>query len=68
MLKFHLQKKLLIHGILKRLKELVKSVQTDSVDIKMVNYKGDLITGIESLDKKIGLDLIVVGPRSKRHQ
>jgi nucleotide-binding universal stress UspA family protein len=48
----------------KRVKELVKSVQTDSVDIKMVNYKGDLITGIESLDKKIGLDLIVVGPRS----
>lgn len=47
-----------------RVKEMVQSVQTSSVDIKMVSYEGDLVSGIESLDKEIGLDLIVVGPRS----
>ena len=30
----------------------------------MVNYKGDLISGIESLDNEIRIDLIVVGPKS----
>ena len=47
-----------------RVKEMVQSVQNDSVDLKMVNYKGDLLKGIESLDSEIGLDLIVVGPKS----
>ena len=47
-----------------RVKEMVQSVQKDSVDIKMVNYRGELVSGIESLDKEIGLDLIVVGPKS----
>ena len=47
-----------------RVKEMVQSVENDSVDIKIVNYKGDLLKGIESLDSEIGLDLIVVGPKS----
>ena len=47
-----------------RVKEMVQSVQTDAVEIKMVTYEGDLVSGIESLDKEIGLDLIVVGPTS----
>ena len=47
-----------------RIKEMVHSVQDEAVDIKMVNYEGDLVSGIESLDKEIGLDLIVVGPKS----
>ena len=47
-----------------RVKEMVQSVDNDPVDIKIVNYKGDLLKGIESLDSEIGLDLIVVGPKS----
>ena len=47
-----------------RVKELVQSVQAETVEIKMVNYEGDLVSGIESLDKEIGLDLIVVGLKS----
>ena len=43
---------------------MVHLVQDLAVDIKMVNYEGDLVSGIESLDKEIGLDLIVVGPKS----
>lgn len=47
-----------------RVKEMVQSVDNDPADIKIVNYKGDLLKGIESLDSEIGLDLIVVGPKS----
>ena len=47
-----------------RVKELVQSVQAEAVEIKIVNNEGDLVSGIESLDKEIGLDLIVVGPKS----
>ena len=38
-----------------RVKELVQSVQAETVEIKMVTYEGDLVSGIESLDKEIGI-------------
>ncbi len=48
----------------KRVKKMVQSVETKGIKIKLVEYEGSLLSGIEDLDKEIGLDLIIVGPTS----
>ncbi len=46
----------------KRIKELVHRIEHKGIDIKIVRYEGDVLSGIDSLDEKVNLDLILSGP------
>lgn len=46
----------------KRIKELVHRIEHKGIDIKIVRYEGDVLSGIASLDEKVNLDLILSGP------
>ncbi len=45
-----------------RLKELIKSIDHRGLSIQMVSYEGDFLEGVNALDQKVALDLIVSGP------
>ncbi len=47
-----------------RLKEIIAKVETKDVSIKIVSFKGELQDGLKEIDKSIGLDLIILAPRS----
>ncbi|MGY8913914.1 MAG: universal stress protein, partial [Flavobacteriales bacterium] len=46
------------------LMEVIKKVDSKKVDIKIATYNGDLIDGLISIDKELGIDLIIISPRS----
>lgn len=46
----------------KRIKALVQSIDHKDVDIQIVHYDGEILSGITSLDEKVTLDLILSGP------
>ena len=46
------------------LRSLVNSTDRKNVDIKIVAAKGDNVENIRSINAEIGIDLIVVGPKS----
>ena len=46
------------------LKEVIDKVDTKNVDIKIATYNGDLIDGLRDIDNELGIDLIVIAPRS----
>jgi nucleotide-binding universal stress UspA family protein len=46
------------------LKSLINSVDRKEVDIKIVAAKGETIESIRSINNEIGIDLIVLGPKS----
>ena len=48
----------------KRLKEVIGKVKSRKVNIKIATYNGDLIDGIKEIDKELGIDLIILSPRS----
>ncbi len=43
---------------------MINSVDTKKVDVKMIAAKGGTIESINAVQKELGIDLIVVGPRS----
>jgi nucleotide-binding universal stress UspA family protein len=47
-----------------RLKEVIGKVDAKNVEIKIATYNGDLIDGLKEIDKEIGIDLLVIAPRS----
>ena len=47
-----------------RLKEIIDKTDTKAVEIKVATYNGDIIGGLKSIDKEIGIDLIIIAPRS----
>ncbi|WP_411029208.1 universal stress protein [Spongiimicrobium sp. 3-5] len=47
-----------------RLKEIIGKVDQKKVDIKIATYNGDLIDGLEEIDKALGIDLILIAPKS----
>ncbi|MCL6266502.1 universal stress protein [Flagellimonas myxillae] len=47
-----------------RLKEIIDSVNTNSVEIKIATYNGDIVDGLKSIHKELGIDLIIMAPRS----
>jgi len=47
-----------------RLKEIIEKVDARDVDIKIATYNGDLIDGLKEIDEEIGIDLLVIAPRS----
>ncbi len=49
---------------MERLKEVVNSVDAKGVPIKIATYNGDIIDGLKNIDKELGIDLIIMAPRS----
>ena len=47
-----------------KIKEIISSVDTKGVDIKIASYNGDIINGLEEIEKELGIDLIILAPRS----
>lgn len=46
------------------LKELIAKVETKGLDIKIATYNGDIIDGLVEIDKELGIDLLIMAPRS----
>ncbi len=46
----------------KRIKELVQRIDHKGINIQLVTYEGDVLSGIDALDQKVSLDLILSGP------
>ncbi|MEH6679875.1 MAG: universal stress protein [Sediminicola sp.] len=46
------------------LKKVIDQVDSKNVDIKIATYNGDLIDGLISIDRELGIDLIIIHPRS----
>ena len=58
-----------INDILERetnlyLKSIISNIDTKGVSVKMISAKGGTIESIQSVKSELGIDLIVVGPRS----
>ncbi|WP_298488048.1 universal stress protein [uncultured Maribacter sp.] len=47
-----------------RLKEIIAKINAKNVDIKIATYNGGIVDGIKDLDKELGIDLIILAPRS----
>ncbi|WP_149273436.1 universal stress protein [Pareuzebyella sediminis] len=47
-----------------RLKEVIDKVDAKGIEIKMASYNGDIIDGLKEIDKELGIDLIIIAPRS----
>lgn len=46
------------------IKEIVAKIDTKGLDIKIASYNGDIIDGLLELEKELGIDLIIIAPRS----
>lgn len=46
------------------LKEVIDQVETKNVEIKIATYNGDIIDGLNDINKELGIDLIIIAPRS----
>lgn len=46
------------------LRTMVNAVDRKNVDVKLISSKGSVIESVEAIDKKIGIDLIIVGAKS----
>ena len=58
-----------VNNILERetnlyIQAVIGGVDTRGVDVKMISAKGATIDSIHAVDEELGIDLIVVGPRS----
>ncbi|WP_298478546.1 universal stress protein [uncultured Maribacter sp.] len=47
-----------------RLREVIDKTEAKNIDIKIATYNGDIVDGINQIDKELGLDLIILAPRS----
>lgn len=47
-----------------RLKEVIAKVNAKHIDIKIASYNGDIANGLNHIDKALGIDLIILAPRS----
>lgn len=45
-------------------KEVIQDVNLKDIDVKVISAKGNVIDSISSIDKELGIDLIIVGPKS----
>lgn len=46
------------------LRSVIDKVDAKGVDIKIATYNGDLIDGLREIDMELGIDLIIISPRS----
>ncbi|MGB5555841.1 MAG: universal stress protein [Flavobacteriaceae bacterium] len=54
----------LIESTKERVKEIMDKVDTKGLNIKIATYNGDLIDGLKDIDRELGIDLIILAPRS----
>ena len=47
-----------------RLKGVISQVDSKKVNIKIATYNGDLVDGIKEIDNELGIDIIILAPRS----
>ncbi len=47
-----------------RLKEIIEKVNAKGLEIKIATYNGDLIDGLNEIDAELGIDMLVIAPRS----
>lgn len=47
-----------------RIKEVIDKVNAKGVEIKIASYNGDIADGLKEIDKELGIDLIIMAPRS----
>ena len=47
-----------------QIKEIISNVDTKGLDIKIASYNGDMVDGIQEIKKGLGIDLIIMAPRS----
>jgi nucleotide-binding universal stress UspA family protein len=47
-----------------RLKGVIAKVDTKGQDIKITTYNGELVDGLKEIDKELGIDLLILSPRS----
>jgi len=52
-------------GVKEHLREVIDQVESKDVEIKVATYKGDLTDGIKEIDKELGIDLLIMAPRSQ---
>lgn len=46
------------------MRAVISSVDVKNVDVKLISAKGNVLESITSVDKELGVDLIVMGPKS----
>lgn len=46
------------------IKEIVAKIDAKGLDIKIASYNGDILDGLLEIEKELGIDLIVIAPRS----
>jgi nucleotide-binding universal stress UspA family protein len=46
------------------IKDIVAKIDTKGLDIKIASYNGDIIDGLLEIKKELGIDLVVLAPRS----
>lgn len=46
------------------LKEVIETVNTNGVEIKIATYNGDIVDGLKEIDKELGINLMIIAPRS----
>lgn len=46
------------------LRTMVESCDTKSVDVKLITAKGNVLDSINSINRELGVDLIILGPKS----
>lgn len=46
------------------LREVIDKVDSEGIDIKIATYNGDIIDGLKEIDTELGIDLIIISPRS----
>ena len=47
-----------------RLKEVIDKVDSKNITIKIATYNGDITDGLNEIDHELGIDLIIIAPRS----
>ncbi|HUH46075.1 MAG TPA: universal stress protein [Arenibacter sp.] len=57
-------KEKLEENIKEHLMAVIDKVDAKGMDIKMATYQGDIVDGLIGLDKELGIDLLIIAPRS----
>ena len=46
------------------MREVIDKIDPKNVEIKIATYNGDIVDGLKDIDKELGIDLIIMSPRS----
>ncbi|WP_190810219.1 universal stress protein [Flagellimonas sp. S3867] len=47
-----------------QIKEVIDEVNTKNVELKIATYNGDIVDGLNDINNELGIDLIIIAPRS----